>query len=105
MHWTASNNIKIRDKSKLILSLFVAALLWFIMFSPWTSPHINFWICMVASALILTCFAFAFGGSKSIGTGISPEDTPPATYTCILAILKSIATPFFFFARAGEPYI
>ena len=72
MHWTASNNIKIRDKSKLILSLFVAALLWFIMFSPWTSPHINFWICMVASALILTCFAFAFGGSKSIGTGISP---------------------------------
>ena len=90
MHWTASNNIKIRDKSKLILSLFVAALLWFIMFSPWTSPHINFWICMVASALILTCFAFAFGGSKSIGTGISPEDTPPATYTCILAILIAV---------------
>ena len=86
----ASHIIKIRDKSKLVLSLLVAALLWFIMFSPWTSPHVNFWVCMTASAIILTCLAFAFGGSKSIGTGISPEDTPPATYTCILGILITV---------------
>ena len=75
-----------RDTSQLVLSLVVAALLWFIMFSPWTSPHINFWVCMTVSALILTCLAFAFGGKESIGTDISPQDTPPA-YTCILAIL------------------
>ena len=94
---TTSNTIKIRDKSKLVMGLLVAALLWFIMFSPWTSPHVNFWVCMTASALILTCLAFAFGGSKSIGTGFSPEDTPPATYTCILAILIADRNSFFLF--------
>ena len=83
---TASKIIKIRDKSKLVMSLLIAALLWFIMFSPWTSPHVNFWVCMTASALILTCLAFAFGGSESIGTDISPQDTPPATFTCLLGI-------------------
>ena len=63
-----ANAIKIRDKSKLVLSLLVAALLWFIMFSPLTSPHINFWVYMTASAIVLMCFAFAFGGKESIGT-------------------------------------
>ena len=93
MHWTASNNIKIRDKSKLILSLFVAALLWFIMFSPWTSPHINFWICMVASALILTCFAFVFGGKECIG-----EDEAPTTFTCLLGIAIAVSLWLIFYA-------
>lgn len=93
MHWTASNNIKIRDKSKLILSLFVAALLWFIMFSPWTSPHINFWICMVASALILTCFAFVFGGKECIG-----EDEAPATFTCLLGLAIALSLWLIFYA-------
>ena len=64
MDTTASLHTKIRDKSLLVLSLLVAALLWFIMFSPLTSPHINFWVCMTASACILTCFAAAFSRSK-----------------------------------------
>ena len=64
MDTTASLHTKIRDKSLLVLSLLVAALLWFIMFSPLTSPHINFWACMTASACILTCFAAAFSGGK-----------------------------------------
>ena len=64
MDTTASLHTKIRDKSLLVLSLLVAALLWFIMFSPLTSPHINFWACMTTSACILTCFAAAFSGSK-----------------------------------------
>ena len=59
---------KRRDKSLLVVSLLVAAVLWFIMFSPLTAPHVNFWVCMVASALTLTCFAFTFGGKKCIGT-------------------------------------
>ena len=80
-------NTKIHDKSQLVLSLLVAALLWFVMFSPFTAPHVNFWVCMTASALILTCFAFAFGGSKSIGTDIPAKDTPPATFTCVLGII------------------
>ena len=72
-----------RDTSQLLLSLVVAALLWFIMFSPWTSPHINFWVCMTASALILTCLAFAFGGKESIGT----EDDLSPTRMLLLGFL------------------
>ena len=78
-----------RDTSQLLLSLLVAALLWFLMFSPWTSPHINFWVCMTASALILTCLAFAFGGKESIGTD---SDLPGArTSTVLLGILIAAA--------------
>ena len=78
-----------RNTSQLILSLVVAALLWFIMFSPWTSPHINFWVCMTASALILTCLAFAFGGKESIGTD---SDLPGAkTSTVLMGILIAVA--------------
>ena len=28
---------------KTIVAVLVAALLWFVMFSPWTAPHINFY--------------------------------------------------------------
>ncbi|MBR5053167.1 MAG: CPBP family intramembrane metalloprotease [Bacteroidaceae bacterium] len=87
MNYTAVNPH--RDTSQLLLSLVVAALLWFIMFSPWTSPHINFWVCMTASALILTCLAFAFGGKESIGTD---SDLPGAkTSTVLLGILIAAA--------------
>ena len=87
MNYTAVNPH--RDTSQLLLSLVVAALLWFIMFSPWTSPHINFWVCMTASALILTCLAFAFGGKESIGTD---SDLPGAkTSTVVLGILIAVA--------------
>ena len=85
-----SNSIKIRDKSKLVLSLLVAALLWFIMFSPWTSPHINFWLCMTASAIVLTCFAFAFGGSKSIGTESDLSGAKTATVLIGILIAASL---------------
>jgi membrane protease YdiL (CAAX protease family) len=34
-----------------------AAILWFVMFSPWTAPKINFWLCMAFSGIILTTFA------------------------------------------------
>lgn len=78
-----------RNTSQLIISLAVAALLWFIMFSPWTSPHINFWICMTASALILTCLAFAFGGKESIGT--DSDMAGAKTSTVLLGILIAAA--------------
>jgi len=69
MNITASKANMIRNKAKLVLSLLVAAALWFIMFSPFTAPQVNFWLCMTISACTLTCFAFVFGGMKSIGTG------------------------------------
>ena len=49
---------------RILLSLFVAASLWFMMFSPWTAPHINFWLAMSASAVILTLLALLFGGLR-----------------------------------------
>jgi len=38
---------------KYILAIFTAAVLWFIMFSPWTSSFIDFWIVMPFAAVIL----------------------------------------------------
>lgn len=38
--------------------MLIAAFLWFIMFSPWTSGLINFWKTMSASALVLCCMSF-----------------------------------------------
>ena len=49
---------------RIFASLFVAASLWFLMFSPWTAPHINFWLAMSASAVILTLLALLFGGLR-----------------------------------------
>lgn len=38
---------------RLVISVCLAALLWFVMFSPWTAPLLNFWWAMTASACIL----------------------------------------------------
>lgn len=58
-----------RNTTSLVMCLLVAALLWFIMFSPWTSSHVSFWACMVVSAVLLVCLALTFGGNKSLGRG------------------------------------
>ena len=46
--------------SKLHFSLILAALLWFFMFSPWTSGQFNFWIEMSCAAVILTTLTLLF---------------------------------------------
>ena len=38
---------------RLVLSVCIAAVLWFVMFSPWTTPLLNFWWAMTASACVL----------------------------------------------------
>lgn len=38
---------------RLVISVCLAALLWFVMFSPWTASLLNFWWAMTASACIL----------------------------------------------------
>ena len=62
-----SNPFTKRGKLPLVVSVVMAAVLWFIMFSPWTAPQVNFWAFMAASAIVLTCFALIFGGRKSLG--------------------------------------
>lgn len=48
---------------KTIFPIIVALVLWFVMFSPWTAPHLNFWLTMALSGVILT----------SMSLSISPE--------------------------------
>ena len=40
-----------------MIAVCVAAVLWFVMFSPWTAPHVNFWYTMTFSALTLTALS------------------------------------------------
>lgn len=41
---------------KLSAGIIIATVLWFVMFSPWTAPHVNFWVMMTISGLILTTY-------------------------------------------------
>lgn len=45
---------------KLIFTLAIAAVLWTVMFSPWTSPCVNFWWMMTGSAVALCALSTAF---------------------------------------------
>jgi len=42
---------------KAIAGFCIAALLWTVMFSPWTAPHVNFWVMMTLSGLTLTLYS------------------------------------------------
>jgi membrane protease YdiL (CAAX protease family) len=42
---------------KPVTGCLIAAVLWTIMFSPWTAPHVNFWVMMTCSGLVLTTFS------------------------------------------------
>ena len=44
---------------RLAAAVAAAALLWFLMFSPWTGGRLNFWLAMSASAVIRTAIASA----------------------------------------------
>jgi membrane protease YdiL (CAAX protease family) len=46
-------------KPVIILSI-CALVLWMVMFSPWTSPYVNFWMMMALSAFFLAGSAFYF---------------------------------------------
>lgn len=45
---------------KLVAAIIIAAIFWFVMFSQWTSPHINFWYVMALAAGVLTSLSFIF---------------------------------------------
>ena len=44
---------------KILLPIAVAALLWFVTFSPWTAPHVNFWLTMSLAGVVLTTLSLA----------------------------------------------
>lgn len=43
--------------TKPVAGMCIAAVLWTVMFSPWTSPYINFWIMMTCSGIVLTFYS------------------------------------------------
>ena len=45
---------------KLIIAIVVASIFWFVMFSPWTAPYLNFWIVMSIAAGVLITLSFLF---------------------------------------------
>lgn len=45
------------SNTKLIIGILIATVLWGVMFSPWTAPHVNFWITMTISGIILTSYS------------------------------------------------
>jgi membrane protease YdiL (CAAX protease family) len=53
---------------KVTFTIILAALLWTVMFSPWTAPHVNFWWMMTASACARSIMSslFAPGWWKSV---------------------------------------
>lgn len=62
-----------RDRTRLILAVLTAALLWFYMFSPLTRGAPNFWLIMSCAAVILTSLALAF--STDLGR-LRPVEKP-----------------------------
>jgi len=55
---------------KIAAAVFIANLLWFFMFSPWTASYLNFWISMSVSASTLI-FLSIFFDKKSIIAGLT----------------------------------
>ena len=45
---------------RLLFTIILAAVLWTVMFSPWTAPHVNFWWMMTGSACTLSICATLF---------------------------------------------
>lgn len=43
--------------AKPVAGICIAAVLWTVMFSPWTAPYINFWIMMTCSGIVLTSYS------------------------------------------------
>lgn len=77
--------------AKLALCIAVAAVLWFIMFSPWTAPHINFWYMMTASAAILITLSVCFGEWKGRN---GKRFSLPFTLFCAVAIAVALWVAF-----------
>ena len=58
---------------KPIVGICIAAVLWTVMFSPWTAPHINFWIMMTCSGATHTLYSTwaSPGWWKDVRIGLS----------------------------------
>lgn len=58
---------------RLVIAVCIAALLWFVMFSPWTAPLLNFWWCMTASACVLIALSASSLRSLEFSKSVTTE--------------------------------
>ncbi len=88
----------------ILFSICIAALLWFLMFSPYTRNLVNFWVAMSCSALVLSVLAGKFHpqwaldisiGWKIICLGFSIA----IALWCVFWLGDKVATYLFPFAR------
>ncbi|MBR4854396.1 MAG: CPBP family intramembrane metalloprotease [Alistipes sp.] len=89
---------------KPVIGICIATILWAIMFSPWTAPHINFWIMMTCSGATLTLFTCWArpGWWRDINMGISDILLGVALAAALWGIFwlgEFLSTLFFDFAR------
>ena len=59
---------------KTIFTIILAFILWTIMFSPWTAPHVNFWWMMTGSACTLSILATIFAPGWWKRVKLTPTD-------------------------------
>lgn len=87
----------------------IAATLWFVMFSPWTSHLVNFWWTMAASGVILSCYALKFdlnwkerlipGSLKEWGKQIALGIGLAVVLWCVFWVGDKLSQMMFDFAR------
>lgn len=91
-----------------LLPIAIAALLWAVMFSPWTAPHVNFWLTMSVAGVVLTTLSLALSpdllgvlkstfSAKHIALGVALA----ALLWCIFWVGDKVACWMFPFAE-GE---
>lgn len=89
---------------KTAVGICMAAVLWTIMFSPWTAPHVNFWVMMTFSGIALTAYSTwaSPGWWKGIRLGISDIALGVALAAALWGIFwigEFLSTRMFDFAR------
>ncbi len=62
---------------RLAVAIVIAFLLWFVMFSQWTAPHLNFWWAMTFSACVLIVLSwFGVRSTRSWRNVLNPSELP-----------------------------
>ncbi|MDR2240079.1 MAG: CPBP family intramembrane metalloprotease [Zoogloeaceae bacterium] len=84
---TARNTKGAKDTKGAAVPLVPAAVavgLWFIMFSPWTAPHLNFWLSMLFSACVLLSMSFGLGKDWKAQFSLTPRAVVVGILSAIL---------------------
>ena len=59
---------------RVLFTIVLATVLWTVMFSPWTAPHVNFWWMMTGSACMLSLCATIFNPGWWRKVHVTPAD-------------------------------